>query len=284
MGHDADSTQPIVHHPFEPDSPRVDAVRPARNHGPRVGEGFEAAGRPDMLMLHYTGMDCENAALDLLAERSEVVSCHYFVHSDGRVVQLLPEAVRAHHAGDGVWAGERDTNSRSVGVEIANPGHLATERGDVLPPYPAEQIEAVVELCGDIATRLELSPTRVVAHSDIAPHRKLDPGEHFPWDRLHEAGVGHWVEPDGPGGGAALREGDRGTDVERLHTLLATYGYGVEAQDVFTVETGAVVAAFQRHFRPDRVDGVADEQTLAVLERLIETADDGDLPEVPAGD
>ena len=276
-GTDTIETRPPreAHPPFEPCSARVDAIRPARNYGPRVGEGFEAAGQPDMLLLHYTGMDCEDAALDLLAERSEVVSCHYFVRSDGRVVQLLPEAVRANHAGDSLWDGERDNNSRSIGVEIANPGHLAVERGDDLPVYPEEQMRAVVELCGEIATRLDLSPTRVVAHSDIAPHRKLDPGEHFSWEVLHEAGIGHWVEPTGPAaplGEAVLAPGSEGEGVGDLQAGLAAYGYGVDATGIFCAETRRVVAAFQRHFRPARVDGVADVETLAVLQRLLETA------------
>lgn len=262
---------PFTSHPrFEPDSHRVDEVRPARNYGPRIGAGFLRAGRPDMLLLHYTGMDGEDAALDWLTVGCDTVSCHYFVYADGRVVQLLPEAVRANHAGASLWHGERDNNSRSVGIEIANPGHLATERGEPLPPYPAAQMRAVTELCGDIATRLDLSPARVVAHSDIAPHRKLDPGEHFSWAALREAGVGHWVEPAPDRTGRSLQEGDRGEGVKRLKRALFEYGYGLEPNGVFTARTRRVVAAFQRHFRPARVDGIADPGTVDTLDRLLD--------------
>lgn len=265
------------HPPFRPDSARVDAILPARNHGPRVGEGFRAVGRPDMLLLHYTGMDCEDAALHLLSRGSSVVSCHYFVHGSGRVVQLLPEAVRANHAGESRWHGERDNNSRSVGIEIANPGHLLVDRGGALPHFPEAQMRAVTELCGDIATRLALSPTRVVAHSDIAPHRKLDPGEHFRWDELHAAGIGHWVAPARPDDGPALRIGEEGEAVRRLQRDLWRYGYGLERNGVFSERTRAVVAAFQRHFRPARVDGAADAGTLDTLDRLLRTAPPGSL-------
>ena len=254
------------HPPFEPDSPHVDAVRPAVNRGRRQGEGFERTGRPDMLLLHYTGMDGPGErALGWLCSPRSVVSAHYFVFEDGRIVQTLPESVRAQHAGLSFWHGERDNNSRSIGVEIAHPGHLEVGRGGVLRPFPPEQIDAVARLCADIVARLAIPHERVLAHSDIAPERKQDPGELFPWRVLHERGAGHWVEPAPLRAGTFFQEGDRGQPVEALQAMLARYGYNAPVTGTFDAQTRLCVLAFQRHFRPERVDGIADPSTVQTL-------------------
>ena len=243
---------------MRPDSACVTRIIASPNHGER------AAGRTiDCLVLHYTGMPSAEAALRRLCDRRAEVSSHYFVAEDGEILQLVPEARRAWHAGQSSWAGEADINSCSLGIEIANGGHPGG-----LPPFPKVQIEAVIALCRDLCTRHEIAPQRVLAHSDIAPRRKTDPGEAFPWDALHRGGVGHWVRPahdDRPG----LRRGDRGSAVERLQRTLASYGYEVAATGSFDEATEFVLAAFQRHFRPMRVDGVADAATMATLDDLI---------------
>ena len=206
----------------------------------------------DAIVLHYTGMASSAAALLRLCDPASEVSCHYFVKEDGAVLQLVPESRRAWHAGRSLWAGESDMNSRSIGIEIVNPGH---DGG--LPPYPEAQIEAVIALCRDIAARHAIVPQRVLAHSDIAPGRKRDPGEMFPWQQLHKAGVGHWARPHRPGD--AVPAADEG----EARAMLGRYGYGAGPS------LAAVVGAFQRHFRPARVDGVADWSTLATLRDLI---------------
>jgi N-acetylmuramoyl-L-alanine amidase len=203
-----------------------------------------------MLLLHYTGMPDHEAALDWLCNPQSQVSCHYFVHEDGRVLALVPEDRRAWHAGASSWAGETDINSRSIGIEIANTGHPGG-----LPPYPDAQMEAVVALCRNIVGRHPIPSHRVLAHSDVAPGRKLDPGERFSWARLAEAGIGHWVEPAQTSSGGFFQRGDRGQPVEALQAMLALYGYGLEVTGEFDHRTTDVVAAFQRHFRPERVDG-----------------------------
>ncbi len=154
-------------------------------------------------------------------------------------------------------------NSRSIGIEIVNPGH---DGG--LPPYPDAQIDAVIALCRDIAARLALRPERVLAHSDIAPGRKSDPGEFFPWPRLHQAGVGHWVAPIPIRPGPVYEPGALGPPVAALQALLAAYGYGAAPSGVYDEATRDVVAAFQRHFRPAWVDGVADVSTIETLRLL----------------
>lgn len=239
--------------------PRYDWL-PSPNHDER--------GAPiDILLLHYTGMPSEDGALDWLASEESRVSSHYFVFSDGRIVQLVDEGRRAWHAGASSWCGETDINSRSIGIEIANVGHPAS--GGAPPPFPDAQIEAVIRLCREIVARHPIPAHRVLAHSDVAPGRKIDPGERFPWARLAQAGIGHWVEPVPIATGDALGQGAAGPEVEALEGLLALYGYGIPIDRLYGEKDGEVVAAFQRHFRPGRVDGIADSSTIATLRRLI---------------
>lgn len=244
---------------FDPDFPGAQ-VRQSPNCGERRN-----GRRPDMLVLHYTGMATADEALEWLCKGESLVSSHYFVDEAGVITQLVPEAVRAWHAGESNWKGETDTNSASIGIEIAHVGH----RDDGTPEFPDVQIRAVIKLCRDIIERNAIPPQRVLGHSDIAPMRKQDPGETFPWERLHGEGVGHWVEPLPVGGGRFFQEGDSGQPVEALQTMLALYGYGLEVDGVYSAETSAVVRAFQRHFRPRRVDGVADASTIGTLHKLL---------------
>ena len=231
---------------------------PSRNHGARV------ADKPvDILLLHYTGMASEVGALGWLTSPQSNVSAHYFVGEDGRIVQMVDEADRAWHAGKSFWAGESDINSRSIGIEIANPGHEFGYRR-----FPPAQIAAVIALCRDIVSRHPIPPARVLAHSDVAPLRKEDPGELFPWGELAAAGIGHWVMPEVVVAGPSLRLGDSGTAVAELKQRFRAYGYGLGAESVFDEETAAVVRAFQRHFRPALVDGIADVSTTATLDKL----------------
>lgn len=235
---------------------------PSPNHGERL------SGPIDILLLHYTGMPGPaEAALRWLCDPASQVSSHYFVFEDGRVLSLVAEERRAWHAGASSWAGETDINSRSIGIEIANPGHPGG-----LPPFPEPQITALIALCQGIVARHPIPPHRVLAHSDVAPGRKLDPGERFPWGRLAADGVGLWVDPAAIVAGPRLCEGDADASVSALQGLLALYGYGVEITGVFDARTRDVVAAFQRHFRPGRVDGVADHSTVETLRRLLAAA------------
>ena len=232
---------------------------------PSPNFGERADGRlPDIILLHYTGMSTADAALKWLRAPESQVSCHYFVHEDGRVEQLVREADRAWHAGKSFWKGETDINSASIGIEIANPGHPGG-----LPDFPEAQVKAVVELCLDCGRRWDIAPERVLAHSDVAPGRKVDPGENFPWARLHAEGVGHWVQPAPIAGGRFFQKGDAGQPVEALQTMLSLYGYATEIDGIYSEKTEGDVAAFQRHFRQERVDGIADFSTIDTLHRLL---------------
>ena len=247
---------------FQPDSFIVADVVASPNHDERKD------GPPDMILLHYTGMQNGQAALERLTTAASKVSAHYVVFEDGRIVQCVPEAMRAWHAGVSAWAGETDINSRSIGVEIVNPGH---EFG--YADYPLRQIAAVIALCKTIITRRgPISADKILGHSDVAPTRKQDPGEKFPWELMSESGVGHWVRP-APLDlvGTTLKPGDRGEAVTRLQRSFKSYGYGIEDNGTFDDLTRDVVLAFQRHFRQARVDGIADPSTQLTLRALVET-------------
>jgi len=243
-----------------PDSALVHEVRSSPNFGERRG-GL----RPSILLLHYTGVETAAKAIEWLTTRESNVSCHYAIDEIGRITQMVTEDTRAWHAGDSFWAGESDINSVSIGIEIHNPGH---EWG--YAEFPEVQMQAVEALSLDIVTRHGIRPERVLAHSDVAPRRKQDPGEKFSWSRLERAGIGHWVEPV-PVNAAepGLAPGVAGPLVADVQALFATYGYGIEATGLVDAQTEFVAKAFQRHFRPARIDGRIDQSTISTLQRLI---------------
>ncbi len=218
----------------------------------------------DILLLHYTGMQDDEAAVRWLADPRSKVSCHYVVHEDGRIIAMVDEEQRAWHAGQGSWKGVTDINARSVGIEICNPGHEHGYRD-----FPDEQIEAVIALSQAIIARHAIAREHVLAHSDIAPDRKEDPGELFPWDRLAVSGVGHHLPPAPLVDGRFMSVGDAGEPVAALQNMLKLYGYPVEANGKYDEQTASVVRAFQRHFRPARIDGVADSSTVSTLHQLL---------------
>ena len=244
---------------FTPDSSIASDVIPSPNFGDR-NNGRVA----DMILLHYTGMPDVEGAIAQLCTPGTDVSAHYIVLEDGRIVQSVPEAKRAWHAGVSFWAGEEDINSCSIGVEIINRGH---DWG--YPDFPSRQIAAVIALCRGIILRRKIPPHRVLGHSDVAPARKKDPGEKFPWHLLANSGVGHWVQPAPIVRSETLKLGSISSEVADLQAALAKYGYNIPTHGKFDGATMEVVAAFQRHFRPARVDGIADLSTISTLHALL---------------
>jgi N-acetylmuramoyl-L-alanine amidase len=230
-------------------------------------EARQAGFFPRYLILHYTGMDSAEKACAWLCAPESRVSCHYLIDEAGKVTQMVGEELRAWHAGISSWRGDTDINSLSIGIEIQNPGHSAG-----LPVFPLAQMETVAALSKDITERHGIAPQDVLAHSDIAPGRKIDPGEAFDWGFLHRQGVGHWVPPEPVSSGVFLQEGDRGEAVTALQGLLKLYGYGIEINGEYDQRTRVVVEAFQRHFRPSRVDGISDQSTVATLHKLLKAA------------
>lgn len=237
--------------------------QPSPNHDSRQGTAV------DMLVLHYTDMVDAQAALNILTNPAAKVSAHYLVDVDGRVIRLVGEDRRAWHAGVAVWHGVTDINGCSIGIEIQNTGHSAAR--DTAPaPYPAAQIAALIHLIRDIRQRHVIPDCRVLGHSDVAPGRKQDPGAHFPWDRLAAAGIGIWasLEAPVPEPSAALAT----VSVSQIQQSLAAIGYGITVDGLAGPATKAVVAAFQRHFRPTLVTGTTDADTasrIGVIEGLM---------------
>jgi N-acetylmuramoyl-L-alanine amidase len=248
---------------FHPDSSLVAEMRSSPNFGER-----KSGAKIDMLVLHYTGMPEGAAAVRHLCTAGTEVSAHYVVMEDGHIIQCVPEARRAWHAGQSSWAGETDINSCSIGIEIANPGH-----DDGYPKFPLRQIAAVTALCRSIFTRYHIPADRVLAHSDIAPSRKRDPGEKFPWRILHGSGIGLWVNPAPIEPGPIYVLGDSNPSIEELQMLLAKFGYGVPSSGYLDGATRDAIAAFQRHYRQTRVDGVFDLSTLATLRAALAARD-----------
>ncbi len=218
---------------------------------------------PEILVLHYTGMKTGPEALERLRDPEAKVSSHYMVEEDGRIFRLAPEERRAWHAGASYWKGRCNINGVSIGIEIVNPGHEFGYR-----PFPDAQIAAVIALIGDIRSRWTIDNGDIVGHSDVAPERKDDPGELFPWKRIAEAGHGLWVDVP-PAPGEPLAEGADGVGVFALQAGFTRLGYDLPPSGKFDAATKAVVTAFQRHWRQDQVDGIADGKTRAQLMALL---------------
>jgi len=218
---------------FTPDSSIASEVIASPNYGER-----NAGRQPDMIVLHYTGMADTEGAIARLCTAATKVSAHYIVLEDGRVVQSVPEQKRAWHAGESFWGGEEDINSCSIGIEIANGGH---DFG--YPDFPLRQIAALIALCRGIMLRRKVPAHRVLAHSDVAPSRKKDPGEKFPWHSLANSAVGHWVQPAPIIHAGSLTLGTMSDDVRNMQMALARYGYGVPISGEFDGSTMEVVSA-----------------------------------------
>lgn len=216
---------------------------PSPNHDARDAD-------VDMLVLHYTGMKTADEALARLTDPAAKVSAHYTIGRDGRVYRHVPEDRRAWHAGVSYWAGARNINARSIGIELVNPGH---EFGYI--PFTDEQIAALIDIAQEIIARHAIPPARVVGHSDVAPARKEDPGELFPWKTLSEYGLGLWPE-----GGVQTAP----------QNALAQFGYGLPPDVEWTEKD--VVRAFQRRFRPKKLDGLWDVECSLRLASLLAQA------------
>ena len=229
-----------------------------REHWSPNADDRPAGCRIDTLILHYTGMPSAAAALERLCDPAAAVSAHYLIDEDGSTTRLVLDQRRAWHAGASIWAGRARLNDCSIGIELVNPGHEWGYR-----PFTEPQYASCIALCRAILERWPIPPHRVLAHSDVAPERKQDPGELFDWARLGAAGIGLWP-PSGAGTPRAPG---------RLQADLARFGYGVAPSGRLDAGTRLVIAALQRHFRPACVDGVPDRETLARLDGLLDRLD-----------
>jgi N-acetylmuramoyl-L-alanine amidase len=234
------------------------AEHPSPNHDARGDAPV------DMLVLHYTGMETAGVALARMCDPAAKVSAHYMIEEDGRLFRLVPEERRAWHAGVSSWRGQRDINARSIGIELVNPGHEFGYRD-----FPKAQIVALIGLSRGIFKRHPVPPRNVVGHSDIAPSRKTDPGERFPWRILAEAGIGLWpADVAVPDTAETFDPDDAAPTIAKAQRSLGLYGYGIETTGVLDAATLQVITAFQRHYRPARIDGLLDGETMALIDAV----------------
>jgi N-acetylmuramoyl-L-alanine amidase len=201
----------------------------------------------DMLVIHYTGMRSAKAALDRLCDPQAKVSAHYFIDEDGDVISLVDESKRAWHAGIASWRGMSDINTRSIGVELVNPGHDLGYRD-----FPKPQMAALIDLLIGILSRYSIPARNVVGHSDIAPCRKIDPGERFDWAGLAEKGIGLWPN-----------EANINDNFSNIAPMLSEYGYDISSPP-------HAIAAFQRHFHPETINKNIDYETIGRLKKLLD--------------
>ncbi len=225
---------------------------------------FDARKLPvSILVLHYTGMGTGQVAIDRLRDPEAKVSAHYVVEEDGGIIQMVNEEDRAWHAGVSSWNGITDVNSASIGIEIVNRGHDFD-----LPDFPEEQIGAVLWLSQEIMKRHDIKAHNVVGHSDVAPGRKIDPGEKFPWHLLAAEGIGLWPNEPSEDQRILFESGDRDRGISAAQMGLANMGYGAEVTGVMDEKTIALIEAFQRRYRPSKIDGKIDVQTLDIIGKL----------------
>ena len=219
---------------------------------------------PSLIILHYTGMETGEAALERLCDPEAKVSAHYMIERDGRIFQLVAEHKRAWHAGVSSWGGETDINGISIGIELVNKGH---EFG--YQDFPNEQMGALIFVIKGIMARYDIAQDRVVGHSDVAPNRKEDPGEKFDWARLADESIGFWPTNFPKNAKIPLQKGDMGIQVGRLQARLAEIGYGIEITDLYDEATETVVKAFQRHWRQANISGAADQETQNIIDCVL---------------
>jgi len=236
-------------------------------HRPSPNFDLRAKGqRPKMLVLHYTGMESNAKAISRLCDARSFVSAHYVIEENGTCSQLVHEAYRAWHAGESNWAGNEDINSSSIGIELCNPGHDWGYR-----KFPEQQMKTLISLCRDIIARNSISSHLVLGHSDVAPHRKTDPGELFNWRRLAEEGIGVWPNKSILFDKKIWPETIQlsASDIRRIQEKLDRFGYKIRATGAHDHETVAVTKAFQRHFRTNKIDGKLDKEIEIILDNLL---------------
>ena len=241
-----------------------------KTYFPSVAQNY----RQRFLILHYTALD-DDRSVSVLTEQS--VSSHYLVNDlgDKDIYQLVDENKRAYHAGVSAWRNDKNLNDNSIGIEIVNAGYTTDASGErVFAPFSEDQFKKVAALVKDIVDRYMIPPTKVLGHSDIAPTRKQDPGPNFPWKRLYdEYGVGMWYDAatvQNFMSQAYSKDFNAGSFIYQFQSDLQKFGYETPISGIWDKDTQKIIQAFQYHFRPQRADGVADPETWAILQALIQ--------------
>ena len=245
----------------------------AKTHFPSVGQGF----RQRFIILHYTALDNEKS-IRVLTQQS--VSSHYLVSDldDHEIFQLVDENKRAYHAGISSWKNSNNLNDSSIGIEIVNTGYVVDSLGKrQFQAFPEHQIEKIAALVKDISKRYMIPPTNILAHSDIAPTRKQDPGPLFPWKKLYEEHqIGMWYDEEKKQSfyPSALDDitilYEDASFIRKVQTSFKSFGYDIQITGMWDKQTKSVIEAFQYHFRPENYNGILDAETWSILQALIQ--------------
>ncbi len=235
---------------------------PSPNFGDR--EGAEVS----ILVVHYTAMSSVESTIKRFSDTSSQVSAHYVISRNGEIFQMVDEDKRAWHAGVAFWRGIQNVNSYSIGIELDHDGIDAI--GHFIP-YATPQLQSLKLLAADIIQRHQIPMQNIVGHSDVAPMRKQDPGNTFPWKDFADEGIGFWPKQVPTKTYKSLKSGDKGDEVRDLQMALGKYGYGITVDGDFGIQTEAVIIGFQRHFCADNVDGIAGNQTRNMLDAVLKS-------------
>lgn len=233
---------------------------PSLNWNDRPTDSKSGSPIIDTVILHYTGMKTGMEALDRLCSAEAQVSAHYLIEENGDIYELVAPEKRAWHAGVSFWQGRHNMNDTSIGIEMVNPGHEFGYR-----PFPDCQIERLESLLRYVKTRFDIPASRFIGHSDVAPDRKQDPGELFPWKRLAQGGFGLWAEPIMKDATIIAKKAMVNDKCADLNERLAVIGYSVPQGEKFSHATFMALSAFQRHWRPEKIDGHLDRETQSVM-------------------
>ena len=235
---------------------------PSPNFGDRGG------AEVSILVIHYTAMSSVESTIKRFSETSSQVSAHYVISRHGEIFQMVDEDKRAWHAGVSFWDGIKNVNSYSIGIEL---DHDGIDLSGHFIPYATPQLQSLKLLAADIVQRHQIPMQNIVGHSDVAPMRKQDPGNTFPWKDFADEGIGFWPMQVPTKTFKSLKPGDKGDDVRDLQMDLGKYGYGITVDGDYGTQTEAVIIAFQRHFCADNVDGIAGNQTLNMLDAVLQS-------------
>jgi len=221
---------------------------------PSLNHNFRSKGtKIDMVILHYTGMKSKSSAIKRLCDKKARVSAHYLIDERGEISKLVDEKFAAWHAGKASWEGKHDINNRSIGIELVNPGHRYGYK-----KFTKKQISSLITLLQRIIKRYKIPEDRILGHSDVAPQRKTDPGELFDWRCLAKKNIGIWPKGTYP-------NNKKNYTIKSMQLMLSSFGYDLNVSGKLDRQTKKVISAFQRHFRPKKIDGIFDHETVSKL-------------------
>lgn len=216
------------------------------------------------IVFHYTGMKSEKKAIDKLLDQNSKVSCHYLIKNNGDIIKMVPETFQAWHAGISSWKKFKSLNKNSIGIEITNPGHEFKYK-----EFSKKQISSLIKLTKYLVKKFKINSKSILGHSDIAPGRKLDPGEKFPWAFLSKNKIGTWhdLNPN------KIKK-ERGLKIStklklKFTSNLFKIGYPRRLKINKNKYNKIITFAFQRRFRQELVNGKIDKECLLISENLI---------------